>query len=170
VKVSTKSFPSECLLGYLHLPVGGIFCKGYENVELVSSKHITCFSDFRLPLESPDYMSFQDYLNYLNEYCSYFELWPYIRLNCKVTRITRCGIGDKHIITYLDQFKDHPTNTKVDALAQGYTLPRGFPTSMVSKILRLTESKSFTLLNIFTGNNYKVNGFLWLVLARLLWT
>jgi dimethylaniline monooxygenase (N-oxide forming) len=99
------------------LSVGGIFRKGYENVELVSSKHITCFSDFRLPLERPDYMSFEDYLNYLADYCTYFNLWPHIRLNSRIVQITR-ELKDKgHRITYRDQSTNQTIIMQADALA-----------------------------------------------------
>jgi len=107
----------EPILLEAHSEIGGIFRQGYENVELVSSKHITCFSDFRLPLERPDYMGFQDYLDYLARYCTYFNLWPNIRLSCHVARVERDPDRKGHKITYLDQSTSKTSIVQVDALA-----------------------------------------------------
>jgi dimethylaniline monooxygenase (N-oxide forming) len=62
-------------------------------------------------------MSFESYLDYLSDYCSNFQLWQYIRLNRKVTRISRCTIGSRHVVSYLDKSKNESFSTEVDALA-----------------------------------------------------
>jgi dimethylaniline monooxygenase (N-oxide forming) len=53
----------------------------------VSSKQLTTFSDFRCRKEK-DFLSATDYLQYLKDYCSHFDLWPHINLGVEVLRVT----------------------------------------------------------------------------------
>jgi dimethylaniline monooxygenase (N-oxide forming) len=76
--------------------IGGTFkYRSYENAELVSSKQLTTFSDFRLPLDSPDHISLPDYVEYLKSYIDHFGLWKHINLDCRV-----------------DSIKPHPQDSK----------------------------------------------------------
>lgn len=71
--------------------------------QLVSSKQLTTFSDFRPRPDDPDFLSAVRYLEYLNEYATHFKLWPYITLKTRVQSITRAyptKEGSRHIITY----------------------------------------------------------------------
>ena len=69
---------------------------------MVSSKYLTTFSDFRYhegdPKKDPDFMSIDDYVAYLERYCTQFNLWPHIRLSKAVRRISQQKDG-KHIVT-----------------------------------------------------------------------
>ncbi|GFZ52121.1 hypothetical protein JCM24511_09894 [Saitozyma sp. JCM 24511] len=70
--------------------VGGTFrWRDYDNAELVSSKQLTCFSDFRYPLESPDHPSLPNFVEYLRSYASAFSLWPHIHLRLKVVSLSK---------------------------------------------------------------------------------
>ena len=77
--------------------IGGTFkYRSYENAELVSSKQLTTFSDFRLPLDSPDHISLPDYVEYLKSYIEHFGLWAHINLGCRVDSIKRRSEDSKH--------------------------------------------------------------------------
>jgi dimethylaniline monooxygenase (N-oxide forming) len=65
---------------------------------MVSSKKLTTFSDFRLPLDAPDFLSTTTYCNYLEDYCTNFKLWPHILLSTKVIKIRRVE-GKQHNVT-----------------------------------------------------------------------
>jgi dimethylaniline monooxygenase (N-oxide forming) len=66
---------------------------------MVSSKRLTTFSNFRCPLDAPDFLSTANYCKYLENYCTNFKLWPHIRLSTKVIKIRRDeGLG--HIVSY----------------------------------------------------------------------
>ena len=68
--------------------IGGTFkYRSYENAELVSSKQLTTFSDFRLPIDSPDHISLPEYVEYLESYIEHFGLWKHINLGCRVDSI-----------------------------------------------------------------------------------
>ncbi|PWN40042.1 FAD/NAD-P-binding domain-containing protein [Ceraceosorus guamensis] len=55
--------------------IGGTFkYRSYQNGQLVSSKQLTAFSDFRLPLDAPDHLSLEAYVQYLEDYTSHFKL------------------------------------------------------------------------------------------------
>ncbi|KAJ4862012.1 flavin-binding monooxygenase-like domain-containing protein [Trichoderma breve] len=83
-----------------HNRLGGIFSHhSYEDAELVSSKYLTAFSDFRPRRDDPDFFSADRYLEYLDEYATHFELWPYINLNAWVKSIRR-GDSSEHVIIY----------------------------------------------------------------------
>ncbi|KAJ2981790.1 hypothetical protein NQ176_g1816 [Zarea fungicola] len=70
--------------------IGGTFVhRVYEDAELVSSKYLTAFSDFRIPSDAPDFITPQAYVQYLRNYIAHFNLQPYIHTNSRITRITR---------------------------------------------------------------------------------
>jgi dimethylaniline monooxygenase (N-oxide forming) len=53
----------------------------------VSSKQLTTFSDFRCCQEK-DFLSAKDYVQYLKDYCSHFNLWSHINLGVEVRSVT----------------------------------------------------------------------------------
>jgi dimethylaniline monooxygenase (N-oxide forming) len=88
-----------------------------QNAYLVSSKQLTCFSDFRLPFEHPDHLTLevpikpdcdnrtyshyiQGYVNYLRAYAKNFNLTKRISLQTKVVNISR-GPSGGHIVSYV---------------------------------------------------------------------
>lgn len=54
---------------------------------LRSSKQATAFSDYRFGHDSPNHISFADYVKYLERYCSHFSLWPHIMLQTRVSQV-----------------------------------------------------------------------------------
>ncbi|KAI0884064.1 FAD/NAD(P)-binding domain-containing protein [Annulohypoxylon maeteangense] len=81
--------------------VGGTFlARTYEDAELVSSRQLTCFSDFRCRHDEPDFISAKRYVEYLNEYCTHFKLWPHITFSSIVKNIEGREEGG-HAVTYL---------------------------------------------------------------------
>jgi len=67
--------------------------RSYDSATLVSSKQLTCFSDFRMPLGSPDHLTLESYVQYLEDYVSHFKLDKEVdfRLSTKVIKIERGG-------------------------------------------------------------------------------
>ncbi|KAF7441087.1 hypothetical protein PC9H_001436 [Pleurotus ostreatus] len=81
--------------------IGGTFkYRSYDNANLVSSKQLTSFSDFRMPMEHPDHLTLEEYVNYLRAYCAHFSFTDRIRLQSKVVNISRDPNGD-HIVAYV---------------------------------------------------------------------
>mmetsp|Transcript_3651 Transcript_3651/g.4851 ORF Transcript_3651/g.4851 Transcript_3651/m.4851 type:complete len:602 (-) Transcript_3651:185-1990(-) len=65
--------------------IGGTFVnKAYAGSNLVSSKYITCYSDFREDEKVADHPSIPEYVNYLERYAENFDLHKYIRFGIKV--------------------------------------------------------------------------------------
>ncbi len=64
----------------------------------MSSKQLTSFSDFRVE-DEVDFLSAKRYVQYLDDYCTHFKLWPYINLSCLVTSLTRDQDGT-HALSY----------------------------------------------------------------------
>ncbi|KAF2654931.1 FAD/NAD(P)-binding domain-containing protein [Lophiostoma macrostomum CBS 122681] len=81
--------------------------RSYENAELVSSKQLTSFSDYRFPLETPDHISLPQYVDYLGRYRDHFDLGPSLKTRCRVMQIQplpKSGEGGmKHRIRYQDR-------------------------------------------------------------------
>jgi dimethylaniline monooxygenase (N-oxide forming) len=89
-----------------------------QNANLVSSKQLTSFSDFRLPLDHPDHLTLevcqishsryhqllthvaQEYVDYLSAYATAFRIQDRIQFRCRVTHITKDPSGG-HTVTYV---------------------------------------------------------------------
>jgi len=92
--------PIEARLFEAYDEVGGVFLHHvYEDAELVSSKFLTSFSDFRPLPEDADFFSSERYREYLNQYATHFKLWPHINLSTRVTGVRR-GDTSEHVISY----------------------------------------------------------------------
>ena len=91
----------EARLFESHDSIGGIFYHhSYEEGEMVSSKFLTTFSDFRPRPDDPDFFPSERYIEYLSDYATHFKLWPYINLNTTVISVRRGEADNKHIISY----------------------------------------------------------------------
>jgi len=98
--------------------VGGTFeNKAYKNARMVSSKFLTCFSDFRRP-DAEVHMSLADYVTYLEEYTAHFNLRGTIRGNTTVVSIRKAEDGaGEYIVQMSDKGDSKPWEEKYDAIA-----------------------------------------------------
>ncbi|KAH7107363.1 FAD/NAD(P)-binding domain-containing protein [Auriculariales sp. MPI-PUGE-AT-0066] len=95
------AFPFDPVVFEQEDAVGGTFrYRSYENATLVSSKQLTSFSDFRLPLDHPDHLTLPEYCDYLEAYSTHFKLWDRIWLRHKVLQISRHPQGG-HIVEFV---------------------------------------------------------------------
>ncbi|OAL33326.1 hypothetical protein AYO20_07337 [Fonsecaea nubica] len=102
---ANKDFPIEPIEARLFETkddIGGTFrYRTYPEGEMVSSKQLTIFSDFRIPPERTDcgdFLKLYQYVEYLNNYCDHFNLRPHIELNTTVTNVRRAKDGKGHIV------------------------------------------------------------------------
>ncbi|KAK0654763.1 hypothetical protein B0T16DRAFT_318386 [Cercophora newfieldiana] len=94
--------PVEVVLFEAEDSIGGTFAhRTYEDAELVSSKQLTTFSDFRSNSDNPDFLSTERYLQYLHDYCTHFKLWPHIKLSSRVLSVRRRD-GGGHRVSYIN--------------------------------------------------------------------
>ncbi|KAK5654074.1 hypothetical protein OQA88_7754 [Cercophora sp. LCS_1] len=111
--------PIEAVLFESEDSIGGTFAhRTYEDAELVSSKQLTTFSDFRPLPEDPDFLPVVRYLRYLADYCTHFDLWPHIKLSSKVVSIAKSSKG--HTISWTSKDaagKITATDSTFDAVA-----------------------------------------------------
>ncbi|KAK8854495.1 hypothetical protein IAR55_003233 [Kwoniella newhampshirensis] len=121
----------EPLLVEMEAEIGGTFrWRGYENAELVSSKQLTCFSDFRYPLDAPDHPSLPDYVKYLNSYVSHFNLTPYIHTATKLLSLSKVPSptdGFKHSakLQLIDSISKQPIGQPICILAKRVIITTG---------------------------------------------
>lgn len=110
------SQPIEVVLFESAEKIGGVFFHhSYEEGEMVSSRFLTCFSDFRPPNTDPDYYTSEQYTSYLRKYVSHFRLWPNIKTSTKVLSVRRRD-GGGHIVMYQTDGQ-LPVEWEVDAVA-----------------------------------------------------
>ncbi|KAI5865262.1 FAD/NAD(P)-binding domain-containing protein [Durotheca rogersii] len=137
--------PVEARLFESDSGVGGTFLsRTYEDAELVSSRQLTCFSDFRCRDHEPDFLSAPRYVEYLNEYCTHFNLWPYMIFNCRVEKIeSRQGGG--HIVAYALQGQRHIWKCDAVAICSGLHVEPNMPDikgiERVSKVFHSSQLK-----------------------------
>src|SRR5512140_2002581 len=85
---------------------------------MVSSKTLTCFSDFRPRPEEPDFMMVTRYLEYLDEYVDRFRLRQYMFLSTRVISLRRReGSNNGHIVRYRQRHADADEVWECDAVA-----------------------------------------------------
>ncbi|WZH39332.1 Putative flavin-containing protein [Fusarium acuminatum] len=108
--------PIEVRLFEAEAQVGGTFSyRVYEDAELVSSKYLTAFSDFRLPNDAPDFVTPQVYVQYLKDYIAHFNLGSMIELKTKVDKVRHGPANFGHIIDLSSE--SGPFRWECDAVA-----------------------------------------------------
>ncbi|RDB21257.1 Dimethylaniline monooxygenase [N-oxide-forming] 5 [Hypsizygus marmoreus] len=101
LEAASLNFPFNPIVFEQEGEIGGTFrYRSYENSNLVSSKQLTCFSDFRLPSSHPDHLSLENYVLYLRAYCEHFKLTERITLCTKVVDIRR-DPASGHVVSYV---------------------------------------------------------------------
>ncbi|KAI0896347.1 FAD/NAD(P)-binding domain-containing protein [Annulohypoxylon nitens] len=107
--------------------VGGTFlARTYEDAELVSSRQLTCFSDFRCRDDEGDFISAKRYVEYLNEYCTHFKLWPHITFSSLVKGVESRKEGG-HIVSYLYRGRQHTWQCDAVAVCSGLHVDPSIP-------------------------------------------
>lgn len=93
--VEARLFEHEATIG------GTLRYRVYEESEMVSSRYLTSFSDFRFPPETPDFPTPTMYAGYLDAYADQWGLTPHVECCKRVVALQRRdGPGDrKHRVT-----------------------------------------------------------------------
>ncbi|KAK1973267.1 hypothetical protein LZ30DRAFT_38692 [Colletotrichum cereale] len=86
--------------------------KAYQK-QMVSSKYLTAFSDFRVGHDLPDFLAMADYVRYLEGYCSHFNLWDLIETRTEIIRVSRTPSGHRIFFRRMD--KKSTSGTKDEA-------------------------------------------------------
>ena len=111
---------------------------------MVSSKQLTSFSDFRVEGEG-DFLSSDRYVQYLNDYCTHFELWPHMNFSCHVTSLTRRQ-GGGHTLTYTSNGQQHAWDCDAIAVCSGLHVEPSIPhlkgAERIPVVLHSSEFKS----------------------------
>ncbi|KAF7796955.1 hypothetical protein EIP86_008141 [Pleurotus ostreatoroseus] len=123
LEAADSNFPFDPVILEQEDDIGGTFrYRSYENATLVSSKQLTSFSDFRLPLSHADHLTLEEYVDYLRDYMHHFQIDSRLRLNHKVVRVTRNPRGG-HIVYYVKRdatsgdWEDTPTAIEAEYIA-----------------------------------------------------
>src|SRR5208282_5137853 len=65
----------------------------YECTQIISSRRLSGFNDFPMPVEYPDFPSHRQLLSYFQGYARKFDLEAHIRLRRRVTEVKRGSDG-----------------------------------------------------------------------------
>ncbi|RYO80389.1 hypothetical protein DL766_007150 [Monosporascus sp. MC13-8B] len=139
--------------------VGGTFLsRTWEGAELVSSKQLTTFSDFRLEDEA-DFPTAKRYIRYLNDYCTHFKLWPHIKFSCRVEHLTRSE-SDTHILSYVIDGQKHIWECDAVAVCSGLHVEPNIPQlEGIERVPVTLHSSEFKSRKQFgTGNTVLILG------------
>ena len=98
----------------------------------MSSKQLTSFSDFRVPLDHPDHFTLPEYVEYLRAYMRYFKLEHHIHLKCEVVGVAPApnaagqpsGVGHMHTVRYFDS-RNNPEGEAKEIRADYVTICSG---------------------------------------------
>lgn len=64
----------------------------------MSSKHLTLFSDFRVPRETPDFLKPEEYVQYLKDYARHFDLLDHIQCSTLVKTVKKHPEKGGHLL------------------------------------------------------------------------
>ena len=90
-------------------------------------------------------MSAPRYVQYLNQYCDHFELWPHIRLQTKVVSVSRSS-PDRHRIVSQNKSTGETEEWECDAVAvcSGLHVTPNIPTiPRIEKVPEVFHSSAF---------------------------
>ncbi len=97
--------------------LGGAFRdKAYDGARLVSSTHLTAFSDLRFNDHSTPHVSLERYVDYLDEYADTFRLKELVRWNTRVEAVARKADGS-YVVTVLDETEAFPVGSQASDLS-----------------------------------------------------
>ena len=81
--------------------IGGTFrYRSYSNATLVSSKQLTSYSDFRLPLEHKDHLTLNEYVQYLEDYTRHFKLRERCDFRMRTKVIKSVKVEGGHLLRF----------------------------------------------------------------------
>ncbi|QCI63751.1 flavin-containing monooxygenase [Phreatobacter stygius] len=142
-----------------HADIGGQWLYGapssgvYASTHLISSKTTTAFADYPMPEDWPAYPHHAQVLDYLKNFTRHFGLYPSIRFNRAVTRLTRQEDG------WRASFDD---GTSLDyqgvVIANGHLTDPELPQIPGSFSGELMHSKTYKNAAIFSGKRVLIVG------------
>jgi dimethylaniline monooxygenase (N-oxide forming) len=127
--------------------------------QLVSSKYLTAFSDFRFSPTDADFVSTRRFCQYLEDYATNFKLWPHISLDTDVTSVRRTLSGG-HVITFTKDGKSEEWECDAVAVCSGLHVNPDIPEipgiENVPKVMHSSQFK--TRADFGEGTNVMVLG------------
>ncbi|KAJ1026308.1 hypothetical protein NDA16_002395 [Ustilago loliicola] len=98
---SDPSFQPSITIFESEPDIGGTFrYRTYSNATLVSSKQLTSYSDFRLPLEHKDHLTLAEYVQYLEDYTAHFKLRERCEFRMRTKVVKSVKVDGGHLLRY----------------------------------------------------------------------
>ncbi|XP_005102594.1 flavin-containing monooxygenase 5-like, partial [Aplysia californica] len=83
----------------------------YRSCVINTSKEMTCYSDFPIPKEYPNFMHHSNFKRYLELYADHFGLRKYIRFRSQVQKVKRVHNGENGDLVWQITFTDLDTGS-----------------------------------------------------------
>lgn len=121
----------------------------------MSSKYLTTFSDFRLPVDAPDFVTPEAYVEYLDDYVKAFKLGSLIECRVRVVGVIRGPGGSGHLVR-ISKPDDRGFSWDCDAVAvcSGLNVNPNMPDipgiERVPKVLHSSEFKGRVEFGTYT--------------------
>ena len=128
-------------------------------MQLISSRQLTTFSDYRYSPDAPDFLSAKTYYKYLETYSTQFGLEPHIHVNASVTKVKR-GEKGGHTVFYGDAGQEYSWNCDAVAVCSGLHATPNIPliegVENIPKVIHSSEFKGKEQFGI--GKNVLIVG------------
>ena len=142
-----------------HADVGGQWLHGaansavYDSTHLISSKGTTAFMDFPMPESWPPYPHHAHIGQYMRDFARHFDLYPGIRFNTTLTRLSRAGEQ------WRAEFSDGSSEIFAGAvIANGHLSEPNIPDLPGDFSGQLLHSKAYKSPDIFAGKRVLIVG------------
>jgi thioredoxin reductase len=129
----------------------------FETTHIISSRTLSEYADFPMPLDYPDYPSHKDLAAYFQSYAKQFNLYPYIKFNTLVKHCKRLGNGQWEVITISNHVEQKETFDALAVCNGHHWLPRmpEYPGQFAGEFIHSHEVKKFSH---FSGKRVLVIG------------
>jgi thioredoxin reductase len=117
----------------------------FETTHIISSRTLSEYADFPMPLDYPDYPSHKNLAAYFQSYAKQFNLYPYIKFNTLVKHCERIGNGQWEVTTISNNIEQKQTFDALAVCNGHHWLPRmpEYPGQFAGEFIHSHEVKKF---------------------------
>lgn len=129
----------------------------FETTHIISSRTLSEYADFPMPLDYPDYPSHKNLAAYFQSYAKQFNLYPYIKFNTLVKHCERLDNGEWEVTTISNNIEQKETFDALAVCNGHHWLPRmpDYPGQFAGEFIHSHEVKKFSH---FSGKRVLVIG------------
>lgn len=118
----------------------------FETTHIISSRTLSEYADFPMPLDYPDYPSHKNLADYFQSYASHFNLYPHIQFNTLVKHCERIGNHSWEVTTVCNNIEQKEIFDALAVCNGHHWLPRrpDYPGNFSGEFMHSHEVKKFS--------------------------